>query len=68
MRKPLPPVTEVTLKPGGEVVLTPKEAPAKQPEHKRIHPRRPMPPIPDAAPKESDGPEKNDQSGSVNDG
>ncbi len=62
MEKERPPAREVTLKPGTEVVLTPKEAPAKQPEDKRIHARRPLPPIPEAAPEGDAAPEKRNPS------
>src|SRR5205085_2781040 len=34
------------LKPVGEVVVTHEEAAAKQPPDKKIHPRRPLPPVP----------------------
>jgi hypothetical protein len=40
---------EVELEPVGEVrVDRPRDAPARQPEDKRIHPRRPLPAVPDA--------------------
>lgn len=39
---------EVSLEPSGEVVVIPKASLPKAPEDKRIHPRRPLPPIPDA--------------------
>ena len=39
---------EVSLEPSGEVMLIPETSLPKPPEDKRIHPRRPLPPIPDA--------------------
>jgi hypothetical protein len=39
---------EISLKPAGEVVVTHEDMPAKLPEDKRIHPRRPLPPVPEA--------------------
>ena len=44
------PAPEVVLEPAGEVVITPEETAARAPEGKRIHPRRPLPPVPDARP------------------
>ena len=38
---------EVRLRPRGAVILTRKAAPAKPPDDKRIHPRRPLPLIPE---------------------
>jgi len=40
-------VSDVRLKPGGEVQVTPTEKPSEPPADKKIHPRRPLPPVPD---------------------
>ena len=42
---------ESRLRDSGEVVVTHKKEAEKSPEKKQIHPRRPLPPIPDAPPK-----------------
>lgn len=65
-RKRVPAQREVALKPGTEVVLTPKEAPAKPPDDKRIHPRRPLPVVPEAAP-DNERPGKSGSSTSASD-
>lgn len=39
---------ETYLEPAGEVEVHPQDAPPKPSETKRIHPRRPMPPVPEA--------------------
>lgn len=39
--------SDVPLKSIGEVQLTPTEKPSEPPEDKRIHPRRPLPLIPE---------------------
>jgi hypothetical protein len=39
---------ETRLEPGGEAVVTYKEMPDRPEPDKRIHSRRPLPPIPDA--------------------
>ena len=49
---------EVSLESSGEVVVIPKASLPKPPEDKRIHPRRPLPPIPDAP---DEGREDDDQ-------
>jgi hypothetical protein len=49
---------EVSLEPAGEVVVIPETSLPKPPEDKRIHPRRPLPPIPDAP---AEGKEDGDQ-------
>jgi hypothetical protein len=41
-------VSEVPLRSSGEVIVTPKEAPARPLDDKQIHPRRPLPLVPDA--------------------
>jgi hypothetical protein len=46
---------EITLQPSGEVVVTHTETAAKAPEGKQIHPRRPLPRIPEAAAKQGPG-------------
>lgn len=38
---------EVPLKWVGDIVITPNKEPAEPPRDKRIHPRRPMPPVPE---------------------
>ena len=45
---------EVELTSSGEVVLTPSNIPPKGEPGKRIHPRRPLPPVPEAKPDEPD--------------
>jgi hypothetical protein len=40
-------ISDVQLKPVGQVQLTPTEKPTEPPEDKRIHPRRPLPLIPE---------------------
>jgi hypothetical protein len=45
---------EVTLKSSGEVVLIPKESLSKPPEDKHIHPRRPLPLIPESPPEDKE--------------
>ena len=47
---------ESRLEPGGEVVVTRKEAPPRAPEKKKIHPRRPMPLVPESSPEPSEQP------------
>jgi hypothetical protein len=42
------------LPPSGEVVVTHKEEAAKPPEDKHIHPRRPLPLIPQAPPRKGE--------------
>ena len=37
----------------GEVVIKHEDLPTKAPDDKRIHPRRPLPPVPDKSPDES---------------
>jgi hypothetical protein len=44
---------ELVLHSPGEVVVRPQDLPAGQPGGKTIHPRRPLPPVPDAAPNDS---------------
>jgi hypothetical protein len=39
--------SDVQLKPVGQVQVTPTQKPSEQPEDKRIHPRRPLPLIPE---------------------
>ena len=46
---------EITLQPSGEAVVTHTETAARAPEGKQIHPRRPLPRIPEAPAKQ--GPE-----------
>lgn len=40
-------VSDVRLKPGGQVQVTPTEKPTEPPADKKIHPRRPLPLIPE---------------------
>ena len=40
--------SEILLEPAGEAVVTAKDLPAKTAASKRIHPRRPLPLVPDA--------------------
>lgn len=49
-----PQQNEVNLDYSGEVVLTPKATLPKAPERKRIHPRRPLPRVPEAPAKDED--------------
>jgi hypothetical protein len=44
---------EIRLKPAGEAVIAYKESLAKPPKNKRIHPRRPLPVVPHAPPKDT---------------
>jgi hypothetical protein len=44
---PPKPNTHVPLQPAGEAVVNLDEAAAKPPPAKKIHPRRPLPPIPE---------------------
>jgi hypothetical protein len=46
---------ETRLKSAGNVVVTYKDAPAEPPEGKRIHPRRPLPRVPEAPAKDEKG-------------
>jgi len=39
--------SDVELKPVGQVQVIPMQKPSEQPEDKRIHPRRPLPLIPE---------------------
>ena len=39
---------ETHLESAGEVTLDPQDEPPKPPEGKHIHPRRPLPPVPEA--------------------
>ena len=55
---------EVRLSSAGEAVLTYKEAPAKPPEDKRIHPRRPLPLVPEAPAEDTGEDQRKDQSDS----
>lgn len=48
-----PPSGESRLRDSGEVVIIHKREAEKSPEKNQIHPRRPLPPIPDA-PSKSD--------------
>jgi hypothetical protein len=41
---------DVDLKPSGEVTIAPKESPPTSPGTRRIHPRRMLPPVPEAPP------------------
>ena len=41
---------EIVLEPAGEVVTTAEELAAKAPSGKQIHPRRPLPLVPEARP------------------
>ncbi len=45
---------ETRLEPGGEAVVTYEEMPVRPEADKRIHSRRPLPPIPDAPKKEGE--------------
>ena len=54
---------DITLRSAGEVMITYTDAPAKPAEDKRIHPRRPMPLVPEA-PTENPKEEQQDKSGS----
>jgi hypothetical protein len=45
---------EIALPSSGEVVLKPNEMPPKGEPGKRIHPRRPLPPIPEGKPDQTD--------------
>jgi len=44
------PTGEFILESSGEVVVTHLPSPPKGPPEKKIHPRRPLPPVPDARP------------------
>jgi hypothetical protein len=44
---------EIELKPAGDTVVTAKDLPAKAAGNKRIHPRRPLPLVPDAPDEET---------------
>jgi hypothetical protein len=46
---------EITLQPSGEVVVTHTGTAARAPEGKQIHPRRPLPRIPEAPAKRGPG-------------
>jgi hypothetical protein len=48
---------EIALTSSGEVVLKPNEMPPKGEPGKRIHPRRPLPPIPEGKPDQTGSPE-----------
>lgn len=41
------PVRQVHLKPAGEALVKPQENPVEPPTDKRIHPRRPLPLVPE---------------------
>ncbi len=43
----------VPLKPSGNITVRHEDKPPQPPEVKRIHPRRPMPVVPEAQPKKS---------------
>jgi hypothetical protein len=43
---------ETPLKPAGEVQLIPTKKASEQPPEKRIHPRRPLPMVPEKSPKD----------------
>jgi hypothetical protein len=45
--KPAAPEKPVPLQPAGEVVVTPEPCAPKAPPGKTIHPRRPLPPVPE---------------------
>jgi len=44
----------VPLKPAGDVIVKHEEEPPQPPEVKRIHPRRPLPVVPEAQPDQDD--------------
>ncbi len=56
--QPSPSTGEFTLTSPGEFVVTHKGKPAKPPEGKRIHPRRPLPLVPQARPEPLEDEEK----------
>jgi hypothetical protein len=45
---PLLPKEGAPLQPAGEIVVSPQETAAQAPAGKRIHQRRPLPPVPEA--------------------
>jgi hypothetical protein len=47
---------ESRLEPSGEVVVARKKAPSRPPENKKIHPRRPMPLVPESSAEPSEQP------------
>ena len=49
------PGDRITLRSAGEVVITHRESAEKAPKDKRIHPRRPMPKVPEAPPEDKEG-------------
>ncbi len=50
---------ETRLEPSGEVVVTHHKIPPKGPADKQIHPRRPLPPVPNAPPQDAKESKKN---------
>ncbi len=56
---------EFTLESSGEVVVTHQPAPPKGPADKRIHPRRPLPLVPNARPKQTGEEKKEKQADST---
>ena len=61
-RQPSPSDEGVVLESKGEAKLSYTETPPKAPGGKRIHQRRPLPPIPEAAPKPAEDEQKSDPS------
>jgi len=49
--KETPRPEELELKPSGQVTVRIEQTPAPAPKGRRIHPRRPLPLVPEAAPK-----------------
>jgi hypothetical protein len=49
-----PQQNEISLDYSGEAVVVPKESLPKPPQDKRIHPRRPLPQVPQAPPEDED--------------
>src|SRR5207302_3133930 len=59
---PSPSDEGIVLESRGEAKLSYTETPPEAPEGKRIHRRRPLPPIPEAAPKKAEDEQKPDAS------
>jgi hypothetical protein len=55
------PVRQVPLKPAGEAHVKPQENPVEPPADKRIHPRRPLPLVPEGPDNQDEDDQERDQ-------